>query len=259
MEFQTIEQNATTQSGELLQEATRALSEASAYVIDSPDMYELAAGELMQVKKRAKAINELRLSLTRPIDEAKKRIMDLFTPAIERYTQAERTIKDAMLVYDNEQERIRKQKEAEARKAREEQERQAREAARAAEEAARAARIAAQEEKNAEAKKAAEEAARQAEQAAAQKAAEQQAIVAAPVLVADTKPKVKGVSRRSTYSAEIVDMLALVKAVAEGKQPIELLQPDMKVINGMARSLKHALDIPGVKVVENKDITSRGK
>lgn len=54
------------------------------------------------------------------------------------------------------------------------------------------------------------------------------------------------------WSAEVqgaAGFLALVKAVAKGEQPVSLLEPNMVALNGMARSLKDTMNIPGVKAV----------
>lgn len=75
----------------------------------------------------------------------------------------------------------------------------------------------------------------------------------APVAVQKTAPAASRLSAgRSVWSAEVVSLLSLVKAIAEGKQPITLIEPNMTALNGMARSLKGALAIPGVKAVERK-------
>jgi hypothetical protein len=65
-------------------------------------------------------------------------------------------------------------------------------------------------------------------------------------------PKVEGVSFRDAYHAEVVDLMALVKAVAAGQAPLTLLQVNTTALNGLARSLKGALVIPGVKVVSDR-------
>jgi hypothetical protein len=75
----------------------------------------------------------------------------------------------------------------------------------------------------------------------------------APVVVQRTAPAATRLSAgRSVWSAEVTNLMALVKAVAEGRQPITLLEPNMTALNGMARSLKSSLSIPGVRAVERK-------
>ncbi len=67
-------------------------------------------------------------------------------------------------------------------------------------------------------------------------------------------PKAEGVSYRTTWSAEVTDLLALVQAVATGQAPLKVLQPDSTVLNGMARALKDSLALPGVKTVQRRDV-----
>lgn len=84
-----------------------------------------------------------------------------------------------------------------------------------------------------------------------------------PVAPAPPKPAAAGVSFRDSWTAEVVDLLVLVKAVA-GKcptcrctaphpgQPVTLLAPNQAALNGLARSLKGALAIPGVRAVNER-------
>jgi DNA helicase HerA-like ATPase len=49
----------------------------------------------------------------------------------------------------------------------------------------------------------------------------------------------------------------VVKAIAAGSQPVELVQPNQVALNGMARLLKNALAVPGVRVVEERTTATR--
>jgi len=60
-------------------------------------------------------------------------------------------------------------------------------------------------------------------------------------------PKIEGVSYRETWSAEVLDFPALVRAVAEGKASYAYLLPNDTALNAQARIEKSALNIPGVK------------
>jgi hypothetical protein len=71
------------------------------------------------------------------------------------------------------------------------------------------------------------------------------AIVAAP-------PKAEGVSSRELWGAEVTDFRALVQAVAEGTVEIAVLQPNTTVLNGLARTLRAALNLPGVTAVSKR-------
>lgn len=62
-------------------------------------------------------------------------------------------------------------------------------------------------------------------------------------------PRVEGISHRDNWSAEVTDVMALIKAVAAGEAPILAITPNMKFLNEQARSYKNLLKIPGVKAV----------
>ena len=58
-----------------------------------------------------------------------------------------------------------------------------------------------------------------------------------------------GVAPKETWSAEVSDKMALVKAVAAGKVPLAALEPNMTYLNGQVRLLKKEFQVPGVKAV----------
>ena len=75
----------------------------------------------------------------------------------------------------------------------------------------------------------------------------------APVVAQRTAPAASRLSAgRSVWSAEVVNLMMLVKSIAAGTQPITLIQANETALNGMARSLKGSMAIPGVKAVERK-------
>ena len=62
-----------------------------------------------------------------------------------------------------------------------------------------------------------------------------------------------GTSLRTYYSAEVKDLMALVKSVAEGKTPLFYIMADQSKLDGWARLSKGAEAIPGVEVkIEHK-------
>ena len=67
----------------------------------------------------------------------------------------------------------------------------------------------------------------------------------------------KGISATTRWEAEVVDTMALVKAVAAKKVPIVALEPNMKFLNQQATSLHELLDFPGVKVKEVTGTSTR--
>jgi hypothetical protein len=76
-------------------------------------------------------------------------------------------------------------------------------------------------------------------------------------IAAPTFTKAEGVSSRETWRAEVFDVVALCKAIAEGKVPANLIEPNMPALNGMARALKEALNIPGVKAIKDSVVQVR--
>lgn len=228
--------------------AAQMLQLAQAYEIDCPELAEAAAEDLGQIKARLKALDETRLAMTRPLDEAKRRIMDLFAKPREVLESAETKLKAALVAW-NQREQARLEKERREQEA----------ALQAQAEAMRQQQQAAEQ----EAAKAAEtgdtEAAQQFE-------LEASAIAQTADLVASMAPstvaapaKLSGVSQRMDYKAEVVDLLALVKAVAAGEASIELLEANTKEIGKRAKALKLEFKVPGVRVYAVPVISARAK
>lgn len=206
---------------EAVNEAQQVATRAREYSIANAADYQGAAGELGKIKAAQKRLDELRKSMTRPIDEAKRRIMDLFRRPTEDLEAAERAIKQAMVTYQREQERIRL-----------EEQRKADEAARKERE-----RLAAQAAKAAEAGKA--------EKAAA---LEQRAeMVTAPV-ISRPAPKVEGIATREVWRFAVEDA---------SKVPDQYKTVDEKKIGGVVRALKGDTQIPGVRVWREESIAAR--
>lgn len=203
------------QALELAASSEQILTLASSYTVTTAAQYEFAAGELKNIKASTKALEEMRKTATRPLDEAKAAIMDWFRPVGERYAQAEKMIKSAMLTYQQEEERKRAIAEAQAREeARKEQDRV-----------------------NAEALAAADRALASGNKETAD------AIIAA---VPDVKPapvpvavtKIKGISTRKVWKFRVVD---------KSKVPEEYKIVDETLLGKVARSSQGAISVPGVE------------
>jgi hypothetical protein len=78
----------------------------------------------------------------------------------------------------------------------------------------------------------------------------------APV-VASTVTPVQGISAREIWSAEVTDIVALAAHIAANPQYRNLIAPNMTALNQLARSLKSAMRIPGVKAVSTSNIAAR--
>lgn len=155
-----------------------------------------------------------------------------------------------------EEERLRREREAEARRIREEAqkleaERQAKEEA-----ALREAERLAAEGRVDQADEVLADAAQEIDQVVATEqalAAAAEIVEHAPVLAAPAASS-GGLSRRVYYSAEVVDLRALVQAWLDGKVPPETIQANDKFINAIARAQTKGFAYPGCRLVETNKI-----
>lgn len=243
----------TPEAREVQAEADQALAVATEYRVTTQDQYSAAGEELTRIKAAQKRLDETRKSLTRPLDESKKRIMDFFRAPADKLAAAERAIKSACIGYQQEQERIRREEQARAE-----------EAARKERERLERLRLAAEakaREKEAELRRQAAEAdaAERAKielkmQAEADKAAAKQAelearaaCVTAPVIHREA-PKVEGLSTRTVWKFRITDARKL---------PPEYTLPDEVKIRKVVHALKGDTRIPGVEVYAEESMAAR--
>ena len=136
-------------------------------------------------------------------------------------------VKSIMFAYDDEQERVRLEKEIELRKA--------------------ALKI----EENAKL-----QAAIEAEDAGQTEAAShilEEPIIPPPVIAPKTIPKLNGGPiYREIWDAEVFDKPLFVKAVAEGKISLNAVDPNMVFLRAQARSLKKTMNYPGARAVSRR-------
>lgn len=253
------------QAGQL---AEQSYSIALAIEVDSPEMLDIAGEELRGIVTRRKQIEELRLSLTRPIDQAKRNIMDMFRGPDDRLAQSESLLRDGITRYQRAErekaEAIRREAEARAAAERAEQariqreaeaaERQAREEAEAASRAGDAAAAAAAEVAASEAAAAAESAREQVELSE----------IAPPAPLAVVAHKATGIGTRQNWKAEVIDFRALVLAAAERALAgddflLGFLLPNDKALGMAAKSMQRKLVIPGVRVYAEDILSVRRK
>jgi hypothetical protein len=224
---------------DLLPETVALLSEVHSasdveIIITNGTEYETAAIEMQKIKGLAKNLEAARKELTKPIDSAKKDIMDHFRNPADLLAKVEKMIKNKMIDYDNEQEKLRLKLEAEeAEKARKQREK--------LEAQAEKAREKGQEEKA--------------------EALEETAAMATGAVEVVEDRKVAGISYKTTYTAEVKDLMALVKGVAEGRIPLAAIQADQKFLNTQAKALKENFDMMfvGCKVKREKTVAARSK
>lgn len=206
------------------------VSAAEGLAITTAEELEASSELLQTLKGRQKALNDLRLSITRPMDAAKKRVLELFQPAMERLAMAERTFKGAVLTYTQEQERLRRE--------------------------AQAKLDAEAERERLRLLEAAEEHRGLAQSGVAEQLEQEAQTVQAPT-VAPAETPTGPVHVRVTWHAELTDLTALAQAYAQNPAAGVLVLPNMPVLNEMARTLKGDLTIPGVKAVSEEGITAR--
>jgi hypothetical protein len=196
---------------------------ARSHAIVTLDDYKVGQALMAEIKTRLKMLEDTRMGQTRPLDESKKKIMDFFRAPMQKLEDAKAHLNNIMVRWVQEEERKRKA----------EEDRLADLPRKRAEEEALAAAI--EEEQNGnvtEAEKIISE-----------------PVYVPPVKVASSIPTSKESHLRTTYSAEVTDLRALVEAIASGKAPLQSVAPDMTFLNGQARSYKDALKIPGVKAI----------
>jgi len=73
--------------------------------------------------------------------------------------------------------------------------------------------------------------------------------VEAPVVAAPTFQRQTGLGIRETWKAEVKDIKALCRAVADGRVPDTYVTANMTALNSRARSDKQAMQVPGVVAV----------
>lgn len=254
-------------------QAKRWLTTAREYVIDSPDLATMAGADLQQIKALQQQVEATRRTITDPLFKAKQAVDALFKSPAQYLEQAESTLKKAILRWDNQQRAIAEaarrlaEQEAAAERARiaTEEQRQ-REAAAAAEaesrrlaEAAAAAAAAGDAEKAAAMNALATQAADQAQgaQAAAESLEHERAVVTVQPATIAPAPVV-GISSRTTYSATVTDLMALVQAIAAGRAPLEAIQANTVFLGQQARAFKRAgLLYPGVDCIAERGLAAR--
>ena len=229
------------QQKELESQGTGLVVQARALAVTDQPSFEAAAAMLRTVKAYLARVAAVLEPIIRAAHAAHKVAVDqkkaLEAPALK----AEAALKNSMAAYEQEVERQRREAEAQARREREWLEAEAKAKS---EEAALAAALGKEAEGDHEGA-----------QAVAVAAPEPVATFVPPVAV--ETPKAEGISFRSVYRVEVWDFRALVKAVASNGLPLAVLKPDQSALDGYARSMKGAVEIPGCRVVAERVVSAR--
>lgn len=199
-------------------------------VIHSKEDSEGAADWLKDVKKAMNELEKQRTAITKPINDSLKKINELFKRPKAVLARTEAGIKKAMLAWTQaERARIQKEQEAARKKAEAEQKRKETWAAKAEERG--------DTERAEELREAAEE------------------IV--PDTVAEAVHKPEGIYTQKRWTAEVVDLQAMITAIATGNLSSEAVEPNIQFLNALAKRLQGNVLVPGVKFIETESVAAR--
>lgn len=227
--------------------------------------YEEGAQLSKEIKENLKLAEGMQKKITDPINIALKAVKALFAPVLSTLEADKEIIAEKLVAYDDEQQRLQKEKEEKAqreaaaeearlKKIKEDQEKAWRDKQEKAQKEADELAAAGKAEEAAKAQAVADKAGDKAEERAQQAA---EVFVPAPV-VAPTAQKPQGMHYQERWSGECTDLMALVKAVADGKAPITFLSANQPGINKQATATKNALQFPGIKFICTKTPVNRG-
>jgi hypothetical protein len=219
--------------------------EVGMMTIDSNAMFDLAGIQLREIVTRKKKLEEIRMSITRPMDEAKQKIMDFFKLPIGQFERAETALKRGMATYSAEQAaRIREAQDA----ARAQREAEVAALQQQAEETERRAVAAAED------PQVAERLAHQAEQARAAAAEANAQPLAVRTEIAATSA---GVSVKENWTFELLDINALIEHAAKNTAHRYLLALDEKAARALAKSAKDSVTIPGLRFYNKGSVAAK--
>lgn len=210
----------------LAKETAEAKHRADIILILDAEGLASAKAAVDSMKARVKELESMRKSITKPMDDAKKRVMDLFRPTLDQYVHSIEFIRCSIVDYLNDQER----KAAEAR--------------------ARAEAKAAAERKALEEKVKAAETREQAE------ALKQvvTTVVAKPVAKIE---KPKGLSTRKEWKATITDKVAFITEALSRPELLDCVDIDLGKLNRLITAGGGKLEAKGMTVEQKTVLMSR--
>jgi hypothetical protein len=243
-------------------EIDRITETAKSVVVHDKASYDSAANIALECARREKRIDEVFADIEESSKKAKASADKARSTVLEFIRKMKAPFTEAKRIIDGKAETWRKAENerlaSEAEKKRREE--QARLDHEKAEKEAELKRQAEEKRKEAEALKRAgdEKAAKEAERQSQLAEAAAKETAAAPV-VADVKKDVvdapKGTTHRANWKAVCHDFPALVKAIAEGRAPIDLIEFNQSVADGYARAQKDAMHYAGM-IAKDVGITS---
>ena len=227
----------TPEAQAIAHEAETTLGVIQAVRITTAEECQAAVDQTREIKAKAARLEETRKAMTRPLDDAKKAIMDFFRGPAELLAKAETLLKGSITTFQQEQARIAALAAAEARRQEESDRR------RQAEEQAAADALLLQ----------AEQAAASGDTAGAEALEEKAMAVqaqAAPICTyaAPAPEKPKGAAMRKVWKARVIDP-ALV--------PDQFKVINEKALDAYAKSMKADAKVPGVEFYAEDSLAIR--
>lgn len=197
-----------------------------AYSVSDSFAFEGATATLRTIKEKLSDLETRRKGITKPLDDAKASVMDLFRGPKEQLERADRVIRAAMQAYLKAEEvkRIELQRQAEEK-----------------------AKAVAAEEQRRLALEAEKDLAEGRELAAMEKIERAESVAVIPEIVPQGY-KSKGATPTKNWTFQIVDVSLI---------PREYLVPDEKLLKALAKSRKEAASVPGVKFFAEESISLR--
>lgn len=228
--------NQDTEIAVIEKEIGNVVTEANSFLIKTQSDYDKVSAFLVTVKGLIKKVGEAFDPICDSAHKTWKTAVAQRSEQLDPLQNAEKIIKQRATAFLVEQNRIREEEERKARL-----EAEAAERKRKAELEEQAKRH----EANGNIAKAEER----------REMAEQVFIAPRPVVAGAIKAE--GQSLKETWSAEVTDLSALVKAVAEGRAPITLVMADQVALNKQAKATKNAFPIPGIRFFSQKVLSQR--
>lgn len=224
-----MEQNAATplEADEIETKALSVPDEAKAIIVKDDESFQKAGRVLLVIKDIRKEINATFDPIITKAFAAHREAVGQKRKVEAPLIEAEGIIKPRMAAYHDEQER----------KRREEEERLRQEAIRKAEEEQLQDAVSAEQSGMGD---------------LAESIIDGPAYVPTIVVPQTQSAKVEGVSFRENWKAEVFDPKALLKAIMDGRVPMNVIEWNMTALNGLARSLKGQMNYPGVRTVCEK-------
>ncbi len=251
-----------TPAGDAASEAMTAVTYAESFTVTTSSDSAKAQEARARINTKIKALNDARLALTRPIDAAKKVIMDFFAGPVAQFERAKVALDGKILAYDKQQEALRKAEQRRLDKIAEDERRRlqaiadetARKAREEADKKRREAEAAAAAGRQAEADKLRAQAARVEEKAADKADAfeSRAAAVVAPIVQADTA-RVAGTAFRDNWKWRVKDKAKINEAFM-------MRVPNEVAIDGVVKSMKDEAPSvvgEGIEVYNERGLASR--